>query len=121
MRVESCRARSRQRWLISFSLGEQKFDVTKNAHICGAALSYADVGDGAPLLCLHGGMGHADRKRRRQRKSRHSIFRDHAGVGGRQGACLAATGNWTACSRRVAGSLTYGALKLLPFWDPLRG
>ena len=55
-----------------------------------------------------------------QWQSRHSIFRDHGGVGGRQGASLAATGNWTAGSRRVP-ALSYGALKLLPFWDPLRG
>ena len=37
-----------------------------------------------------------------QRQPRPSIFRDHGSVGGRQGACLAATGSWTACSRRIA-------------------
>ena len=31
-----------------------------------------------------------------------SIFRHHGSVGGREGACLAATGSWTACSRRIA-------------------
>ena len=37
-----------------------------------------------------------------QRQPRPSIFRHHGSVGGRQGACLAATGSWTACSRRIA-------------------
>src|SRR5206468_12104930 len=44
----------------------------------------------------------ADGKRRQQRQPRHSIFRHHLSVDGRQGACLAATGSWTACSQRVA-------------------
>src|SRR5438128_1267546 len=30
-----------------------------------------------------------------------SIFRHHGSLGGREGACLAATGSWTACSRRI--------------------
>ena len=37
-----------------------------------------------------------------QRQPRPSIFRHHSSVGGREGACLAATGSWTACSRRIA-------------------
>src|SRR5439155_20066938 len=41
-------------------------------------------------------------KRCQQRKSRSSIFRHHSSVGGRQGACLAATGSWAASSRRRA-------------------
>ena len=36
------------------------------------------------------------------RQPRPSIFRHHSSVGGRQGACLATTGSWTACSRRIA-------------------
>jgi len=35
-------------------------------------------------------------------KSRPSIFRDNSSVGGREGACLAATGNWAACSPSIA-------------------
>jgi len=31
--------------------------MTNSTHIDGATLSYSDIGDGAPLLCLHGGMG----------------------------------------------------------------
>jgi len=49
-----------------------------------------------------------------------SIFRDHSSVGGRQGACVAATGSWTACSRRSVHA-ELRCLKLHPFWDPLRG
>ncbi len=44
---------------------------------------------------------HTAGKRCHQRQSRPSIFRHHSSVGGRQGACLAATGSWTACSRRI--------------------
>src|SRR4029077_3362243 len=43
---------------------------------------------------------HAARKRCPQRQSRPSIFRHYRSVGGRQGACVAATGSWTPCSRR---------------------
>src|SRR5439155_4225329 len=49
-----------------------------------------------------GDCAYADGKRRQHRQSRHSIFCHHLGVGGRQGACIAATGNGTACSRRIA-------------------
>jgi hypothetical protein len=35
-----------------------------------------------------------------QWQSHLSIFRDHGGMGGRQGVSFAAAGNWTACSRR---------------------
>ena len=45
---------------------------------------------------------HAAGKRCHQRQPRPSIFRHHGSVGGRQGACLAATGSWTACSQRIA-------------------
>ena len=45
---------------------------------------------------------HAAGKRCQQRQPRPSIFRHHGSVGGREGACLAATGSWTACSRRIA-------------------
>src|SRR5439155_4155681 len=34
--------------------------------------------------------------------SRPSIFRHYSSVGGREGACLAATGSWTRCSLRIA-------------------
>ena len=37
-----------------------------------------------------------------QRQLRPSIFRHHGSLGGREGACLAATGSRTACSRRIA-------------------
>ena len=47
------------------------------------------------------------------------LFRDYSSLGGREGSCLAATGTGR-CSRRIL-MLSYGALKLLPFWDPLRG
>ena len=45
---------------------------------------------------------HAGGKRCQQRQPRPSIFRHYGGVGGRQGACLAATGSWTARSRRIS-------------------
>ena len=34
---------------------------------------------------------------------------------------VAATGNWAACSPVASLMLSYGALKLFPVWDPLRG
>ena len=46
-----------------------------------------------------------------------SIFRDHGSVGGRQGACLAATGSWTACSRRSADA-ELRRLKTTPLLGP---
>src|SRR5438552_8559181 len=48
-----------------------------------------------------GDRAHAAGKRCHQRQSRPSVFRHHSSVGGREGACLAATGSWTACSLRI--------------------
>src|SRR6266550_11286 len=45
---------------------------------------------------------YAGGKRCQQRQPRPSVFRHYSSVGGRQGACLAATGSWAACSRRSA-------------------
>src|SRR4029077_7607839 len=47
---------------------------------------------------------HAVGKGRRQWKLCQSILRDHGGVGGRREVSLAATGDWTACSRRISGA-----------------
>ncbi len=52
-----------------------------------------------------------------QRQSRPSIFRHHGSVGGRQGACLAATGSWAACSRRIADA-ELRRLKTAPLLGP---
>ena len=62
---------------------------------------------------------HAAGKRCHQRQPRPSILRHHRSVGGRKGACLAATGSWAAFSA-ASLMLSYGALKLLPV-QPLRG
>ena len=51
---------------------------------------------------------------------RPSVFRHYGSVGGREGACLAATGSWAACSRRIAHA-ELRCLKTAPVWDPLRG
>ena len=45
---------------------------------------------------------HATRKRRLRRQWRPTIFRYYRGVDRREGACLAAAGNWTTCSCRFA-------------------
>ena len=47
---------------------------------------------------------HAAGKRCHQRQPRPSIFRHYGILGGREGSCLAATGSWTACSRRIANA-----------------
>ena len=82
-----------------------------------AALGRKDAGVGRRPA---GDRAYAGGKRCQQWQPRPSIFRHHCSLGGREGACLAATGSWTACSRRIV-MLSYGALKLFPFWDPLRG
>src|SRR5207245_2919475 len=38
------------------------------------------------------------------RKSSPSVFRHYSSVGGREGACLTATGSWAACSRRITNA-----------------
>ena len=48
------------------------------------------------------------------------LFRDHRCLGGREGHCFAILGGQRSIARRIQVA-TYGALKLLPFWDPLRG
>src|SRR5439155_4193185 len=49
-----------------------------------------------------GDRAHAAGKRCHQRQSRPSVFRHYSSVGGREGACLAATVSWTARSLRIA-------------------
>src|SRR5207248_195210 len=47
---------------------------------------------------------HAGGKRCQQRQPRPSVFRHHGSVGGGEGACLAATASWAACSRRITNA-----------------
>ncbi len=56
-------------------------------------------------------------KRCQHRQSRPSIFRHHSSVGRREGACLAATGSWAACSRRI-GDAELRRLETAPLMGP---
>src|SRR5207244_6505925 len=51
------------------------------------------------------------------RQSRPSVFRHHGSVGGREGASLAATGSWAACSRCITNA-ELRRLKAAPFLGP---
>jgi len=64
-----------------------------------------------------GDRAHAIGKRRHERKSRPSIFRDHDSVDRRERACSAGTGSWL---RAPAASqmLSYGALTTVPGLGP---
>ena len=64
-----------------------------------------------------GDRAHAGGKRCQQRQSRPSIFRHYSSVGGREGACLAATGSWTACSHRITHA-ELRRLKTAPLLGP---
>ena len=48
------------------------------------------------------------------------LFRDDRCLGGGEGHCFTVFGGERPITRRNSVA-TYGALKLLPFWDPLRG
>jgi hypothetical protein len=54
-----------------------------------------------------------------QRAAHDRVFRPHRRLDGREGTCLRTHGKATGVSG--SGLLTYGQLKLLPQWDPLRG
>ena len=64
-----------------------------------------------------GDRAHAAGKRHHQWQLRPSIFRHYGSVGGRQGACLAATGSWTACSPSI-GNAELRRLKTVPGLGP---
>src|SRR4030095_755488 len=64
-----------------------------------------------------GDRAHARGKGRHQRQSRPSILRHYGSVGGREGACFAATGSWTACSRRSTHA-ELRRLKTTPLMGP---
>src|SRR4029453_15810286 len=60
---------------------------------------------------------YAGGKRCQERQCRPLIFRHHSSVGGRQGACLAATGSWAACSPSI-GHAELRRLKTVPSLGP---
>src|SRR4029434_4066871 len=60
---------------------------------------------------------HAAGKRCQQRQPRPSVFRHYSSLGGRQGPCLAATGSWTACPRRISDA-ELRRLKTTPLMGP---
>src|SRR5262249_40425085 len=60
---------------------------------------------------------HAGGKRCQQRQPRPSVFCHHGSVGGRQGASVAATGNWAACSPRI-GDAELRRLETVPALGP---
>src|SRR4029453_6138179 len=60
---------------------------------------------------------HPAGKRCLQRQPRPSVFRHYSSVGQREGACLTATGNWTACSRRI-GDAELWSFKTVPLLGP---
>ena len=57
--------------------------------------------------------------KRRNLQSHHRLRRLPIGWAGQKALAFAATGNWTAFSDRFV-RLSYGALKLLPAWNPRR-
>ena len=69
--------------LIDAALGRKDLALEEGRRAIALTPMEKDVGNGSRVL---------------------QYFAHHGSVGGRQGACFAATGSWTACSRRIANA-----------------